>query len=520
MSDAKLCRLMFRLLVAVAVLTVMVSCRDNAPAPYGNITKASFADMYEPAYALNSRSVRRYIGTLMRTDSGAFMADRRTRKYYVDRKPFLWIDRSGVLSRADTALIYLRQAAVCGLDTNKMRVSQIAADIHRLRQLDVSEQDADINKLMAEVEYNLTRAYIRYTSGQSFGFVNPDKLYNKLEKCDSDTVTGRIKYSNLCDLRVRRPDSLFFATAVRKVFADSVGQFIMSVQPRNTLFNMLVERLNTSSLSAAERVKTLCNIERSRWRQRGYEAFTDYNKRIVVNIPSYLLRAVNGDNTLTMRVAVGTLDHKTPLLTSSIMRMDINPQWIIPKSIAKGLIGRTGYMHTEGMFVVDKKRGKLPPEYASYSKVMDGEQYIVQAGGAKNPLGKIIFRFNNNFSVYLHDTSSPWLFRRNDRALSHGCVRVEKPLELALFLLGDDKDKLTEKIKYSMTVPLPLDNDSLSKSNIDRKMLVNTVKVSPEVPIFLTYYTVFFGDDNKLVSLDDVYCYDEALANELSQLNK
>jgi len=476
--------------------------------------------MFEPAFALNSHSIRRGIDSLMRADSGAFMADWRTRNYYRSQQPFIWINRKGVRERADTALAYLRQAAVCGLDTNKLRVKQIAEDIRRLRFLDVYEPDFNINKVMARVEYNLSRAYIRYSSGQMFGFVNPDKLYNRLEKCDSDTVTGHVKYSHLCDLRVHRPDSLFFATAVRKAFKDSVGQFLMAAQPHGLLYNSLIKRLNTMPLSASERIKTLCNIERSRWRQHGYGDFHDYKKSIVVNVPSCSLRAVSAGNMLTMRVAVGTMEHKTPLLTSSVMRMDLNPQWIIPKSIAKGIVGRTGYMRSENMFVYDTKQGKLPPESASFSKIMEGEQYVVQAGGSKNPLGRIIFRFKNNFSVFLHDTSSPWLLKRNDRALSHGCVRVEKPLELALFLLGNEKDDLSEKIKYSMTVPLTNDYDSIKKSRIDRNMLVNSVKVNPEVPLFITYYTVFYGIDGELVSFDDIYGYDDVLARELSSLNQ
>lgn len=72
---------------------------------------------------------------------------------------------------------------------------------------------------------------------------------------------------------------------------------------------------------------------------------------------------------------------------------------------------------------------------------MNGGQYIIQAGGPKNSLGRIIFRFDNNFSVFLHDTSSPWVFQRERRTVSHGCVRVEKPYELALFLLDDVDEK-------------------------------------------------------------------------------
>lgn len=505
--------------VAFLVLMTMTSCRETATAPYKNLTKDSFADMYEPAYRLNSHAIRRGIDSLMRADNDAFKADWRTRNYYRSQQPFLWISREGILERADTALAYLWQAAGCGLDTSKLRVRQIADDIRRLRSLDVHGQGGEINKIMARVEYNLTRAYIRYSSGQMFGFVNPDKLYNNIEKCDSDTVTGRVKYSHLCDLRVRRPDSLFFATAISKAFNDSVGQFITAAQPRGILYDMLVKRLNSAPLSASERVKTLCNIERCRWRQRGYNDFNDYSKYIVVNVPSCALRAVNEESVLSMRVGVGTLDHKTPLLTSSVKRMDLNPQWIIPKNIAKGIVGRCGYMHSEGMFVYDKKRGKLPPEAASYSKVMDGEQHIVQAGGAKNPLGRIIFRFDNSFSVYLHDTSSPWLLQRENRTLSHGCVRVEKPLELALFLLDDTTKELSEKIRYTMTAPFIDDNDSARKARIDRKMLVSNVKVAPAVPVFIAYYTIFYGVGGGIESFNDIYGYDEPLARELSPFN-
>lgn len=512
---------MFRFsFVAFFVLMVMASCREATTAPYKDLTKESLAAMCEPAYRLDSRAIRRGIDSLTHTDGGAFKADWHTRHYYKSRQPFIWISQNGVLERADTALAYLRQAAVCGLDTNKLRVKQIADDIRRLRSLDVHGQEGNINKVMARVEYNLTRAYVRYSSGQMFGFVNPDRLYNSFEKCDSDTVTGRVKYSHLSDLRVRRPDSLFFATAISKALNDSVGQFLTAAQPHGMLYNSLVKRLNTASLSASERTKTLCNIERCRWRQRSYKGFDDYRKYIIVNVPSCALRAVNEESVLSMRVGVGTLDHKTPLLTSSVMRMDLNPQWIIPKNITKGIVGRIGYMRAEGMFVYDKKRGKLPPEAASYTKVMDGEQYIVQAGGAKNPLGRIIFRFDNSFSVYLHDTSSPWLLQRENRALSHGCVRVEKPLELAMFLLDDTTKELSEKIRYTMTMPFVGDDDSARKVRIDKDMLVNNVKVNPAVPVFIAYYTLFYGVGGGIVSFNDIYGYDEPLARELSPFNK
>lgn len=497
----------------------LFSCHEVEVSPYKNITKESFADMYEPAFEINPQAIRCHIDTLIRADSGAFRADQRTRTYYNTRRPFIWINRNGILGRADTALAYMEKAADCGLDTAKLRLSQITRDIRLLRNLSVFKPGNGINKLMARVEYNLTRAFLRYSAGQMFGFVNPDRLYNNLEKCDSDTVSGRVKYSHLCDLRTLRPDSSFFATAISKAFNDSVGEFISAVQPKNRLYEALKKMLKNAAKASPERKRILCNIERCRWRQRGFKDIHSYENHVVVNVPSFSLRAAKAGKTLHMRVAVGTTSNKTPLLSSWIMRMDINPQWIIPKSIAKGITGKTGFMRSEGMFVYDKKRGKLPPEYGSYSKIMDGEQFLIQAGGPKNPLGRVIFRFNNDFSVFLHDTSSPWLFQRSKRTLSHGCVRVEKPLELALFLIEDDGE-LQERIKYSMTMPFVNDGDSLDAARIDKKRLINNVDVKPAVPIFITYYTIFYDGDDRLIPFDDIYGYDDALYKELAPFNK
>ena len=513
---------MFRLIyIAIVLFMTLVSCHEGVRNPNSELTDEAFAGMRTEGLRLNSHAIRRGIDSLMRADGVGFISDRKLRDYYSAHGSFIWITRNGVEQRADSALVFLRRAAECGIDTNMLRTNQICRDIKQIRLLDGFELKGHINKVMARLEYNLTRAYLRYAAGQMYGFVNPDKLYNNIEKCDSDTVSGRVIYSHLCDLRTVRADSMFFATAIRKAFNDSIGSFLSAVQPRGALYRELVGRLNTVSMSADERRKTLCNIERCRWRQRKYREFQSYDKYVVVNIPSCSLFANDGEETLTMRVAVGTNEHKTPLLTSAVKRMDINPQWIVPKSIAKGIAGRFDYMHSHGMFVVDKKLGKLAPEESSYRKIIDGEQYIVQAGGPKNSLGRIIFRFDNNFAVYLHDTSSPWLLQRSRRDISHGCVRVEKPLDLALFMLDDKEDEtLPDKIKYSMSMPFINDADSVKKVDIDRKLIINNVHVKPVVPIFITYYTLFYTNGDGLVSYPDIYNYDEPLARELSSFMK
>lgn len=162
-----------------------------------------------------------------------------------------------------------------------------------------------------------------------------------------------------------------------------------------------------------------------------------------------------------------------------------------------------------------RKRGGYRQSKHHIERMMNGEQYIIQSGGPKNSLGRIIFRFDNGFSVFLHDTSSPGVFKRAGRAVSHGCIRVEKPYELALFLMKDEDDELADKLKYSMTVNLFEDNDSIPNKNIDKKKMVRTLYVKPSVPIFITYYTIYYDESGHIVDYQDVYGYDAALEKQL-----
>jgi murein L,D-transpeptidase YcbB/YkuD len=218
-----------------------------------------------------------------------------------------------------------------------------------------------------------------------------------------------------------------------------------------------------------------------------------------------------------MRVGCGTRKSKTPLLTSRIQRMDLNPKWFVPQSIAKGIVYSHGYLKRNNMYIYDKKEGKLDATRGSYSRIMEGKQYIVQEGGPGNSLGRIIFRFPNNHAVYLHDTSTPWFFQRSFRAVSHGCIRVQEPFRLAQFLLKDPDEELLEKIRYSMTANLTAEQheDVDTSLMVDKSLLIHQVKVEPEIPLFITYYTVYPNQDGVLTEYQDVYGYDRALKKHL-----
>ena len=134
----------------------------------------------------------------------------------------------------------------------------------------------------------------------------------------------------------------------------------------------------------------------------------------------------------------------------------------------------------------------------------DPQYAVVQRGGKGNSLGRLIFRFDNNFSVYLHDTSSRDVFSRQDRGVSHGCVRVEKPFELAKFILKGKDEKLLEDLNYCMTA------DSLN----DKSRIIGSIQVDPPVPVYLAYYTIYpmKGKSREgWVEYPDVYGYDKVI---------
>ena len=92
---------------------------------------------------------------------------------------------------------------------------------------------------------------------------------------------------------------------------------------------------------------------------------------------------------------------------------------------------------------------------------------------------------------------------------------AEKPYELALFMIGKDDEELADRLKYSMTVDFINDRDSLAKRGINSKRLVSSIPVRPAVPLFITYYTIYYGSNGQLADYQDIYGYDEALEEKL-----
>jgi murein L,D-transpeptidase YcbB/YkuD len=211
-----------------------------------------------------------------------------------------------------------------------------------------------------------------------------------------------------------------------------------------------------------------------------------------------------------MRVVVGDPQTVTPVFSDKISYVEINPYWNIPKSIAikekLPLLRRNpNSLRAQNIRVFGPDGEEINPATVNWSAVNAGNWVyrLRQDPGARNALGRIKFMFPNPYDIYLHDTPSRALFRRQVRAFSHGCIRVEKPIELANLLLrgneGWGETRLERLIAKGRNRPIPLNNP---------------------VPVHIVYLTAWVGSDGSTQFRGDHYNLDTPLVAAMSAVRQ
>ena len=446
-------------------------------------------------------------------------------KYYQEGGSLLWIDRQGILPMADTLVHCLHKLSDIGFSEAFFKVRDIEEDIQRYKVLDFDSRHP-VDEVTSRLEFNLTNAYLSYVAGQHYGFVDPKVAMNCVESLPDSTGKVVTQYVNLYDVPVEHPSIAFYETALRKVVNDSVGEMMREVEPQTGLYRQLCRQLSVSS--EENRMRILVNMERCRWREKTPMPST--GKRVVVNIPAFMLYAYGPDSVMEMRIGCGKTSTKTPLLTSAIEYMQVNPEWNIPQSIVDNDVlhhaGDSSYFARHRYYIAERATGKKVPVYSvSRAMLASGKYRVSQDGGRGNSLGRIVFRFKNNFSVYLHDTSTPAFFQNSWRGVSHGCVRVQRPFDLAHFLLGDIDAWTLDKIRISMDIAPATEQGkdyirthSHEEDANGRKLphkLVSYMPVKPHVPLYIIYYTLYPDTKGQLQTYPDVYGYDQSVWKHL-----
>jgi murein L,D-transpeptidase YcbB/YkuD len=245
------------------------------------------------------------------------------------------------------------------------------------------------------------------------------------------------------------------------------------------------------------------NMERWRWLP------TDLGDRyIFVNTAAFELSVLEyGQPAMKMRIVVGKPYWHTPSFSARMTYIVLNPSWNVPRSIAvEEIIPKVrndpGYLNREGLKVISslgEKTKLIEPDTVDWASVSEENLSIrfFQPPGPHNPLGRMKFMFPNRFSVYLHDTPSKGLFNHTVRTFSHGCVRIEKPLELADYLLPElSREDITGLIEQGDQLKVPL----------------------PEpVTVHSLYWTAWVESDGTVNFREDIYGRDEALLELLSE---
>lgn len=239
--------------------------------------------------------------------------------------------------------------------------------------------------------------------------------------------------------------------------------------------------------AATTKQDIIANMERWRWEPEEFGAF-----HVAVNIPEFRLWIMkDGEVHHTTRVVVGTPRHQTPVFNDEIEHIVMNPYWNVPNSIAANeikpnLLSNPGYLASQNMEML--QGGQVVNASAiDWTQTNINNFRIRQRPGASNALGQVKFLFPNQHDVYLHDTPSKSLFSRSFRAYSHGCVRVENPMDFAGALV-DQEPELTRASLEALRGPSE-----------------RWVNVKKKIPVHLTYFTLRVDENGHIRSYGDVY---------------
>lgn len=351
---------------------------------------------------------------------------------------------------------------------------------------------------------------LRDAGGWETVSINGDKIEIGYAGDDVPAIAERLRIEGFFDGKVtmqeveaegEKPMPLYdkkLAEAVER-FQESRGIIPDGIVGENTL-----ARMNETAEDLISSIRL--NIERARWLPQDFG-----DRYVLVNIARYTAGLYEDEKLEREIGAIVGKDHtQTPVFAGSMSYLVANPYWNIPESITRGEIApkmakdRT-YIASKNMEVIDG--------WSQDPQVIDVDEIdwddlpsplnfrIRQKPGGENALGNVKFMFPNEYSVYLHDTPTEYLFDETKRAFSHGCIRLEDPKAMADWVLAETKDHSGDKI-------FDIIENSDEETNIT---------LDKEIPVYVTYFTAWANADGDVFFLDDLYDRDEKLRTALEK---
>jgi L,D-transpeptidase YcbB len=399
--------------------------------------------------------------------------------YAINQMKMIWVDSFSIKADADSLIHFVSGAAEHGLLPEDYHVEGINA----VRQ---SELD---HKIAAETDVLLTDAFVSLWYHLKYGRVN--------KKTFTRTKIDSLIYTDAID-------------ALKTALANhSVNAVLREREPKHPEYSIvkkslkkyLAKNLHDTTI-ARRRDQLVANLERWRWEPKTPERY------IAVNVPSFSLKVVEEDSIiLESRVIIGKPETPTPNIKSRINSFIIYPYWHVPKSIVKEILPAiqqdTTYLKKHNYQVIDGNGKLIKTSTIDWKKYTPEDfPYILrQREGSENTMGVIKFVFPNNYGVYLHDTNARRLFSKQDRALSHGCIRVQKAVDLAKYLAKDD-------------------DTYVDAADLEQYLLVQKrleVKVVKPISVHLNYFTVQPHADS-VIFFNDLYKSDRAMVDSINRV--
>jgi murein L,D-transpeptidase YcbB/YkuD len=328
-----------------------------------------------------------------------------------------------------------------------------------------------------------------------------DEQYEFVLVPDDTVLKPGMTHPNVVALReqLRRLGLVDAASAQSDVYDEGLVTAVKSFQSLHSLDSdgavgkNSFRELNTSYAQRVDQIRV--NMDRVRWISEDLA-----EDMVVVNIAGFELYFFReGSLSWETQVMVGTIRNETPIFQSKIKYLVLNPDWTVPRSIIRKSLFRKmqkdpGYVQEKNYKLFDSEGNEADPmqmDWASYSPNRFPYR-VVQQPGPGNALGRVKFIFPNKHAVYLHDTPSRALFTRTDRAFSHGCIRVQHPLEFAERML-DDPNKWSRA-----TIDEVIESRKMKRVNLAQPM-----------EVILMYWTASPTIDRRIQFHPDVYNRDE-----------
>lgn len=399
----------------------------------------------------------------------------------------LWVTASGLKPEAKALAAEIANAGNYALDVARFKLPPVANGA-----LAAADTDSLAN---AEIEYS--KAALLYARDARGGRI-PDP---------SEQLTTNID---------RRPQWVEPKVVMAALAAThEPDTYLRSLEPQNPQFEKLrqvyltmLPKDGSGRLSpAAKRVRA--NMEEWRWMWLNMGDFYVLN-----NVPEFMQYVYkNGQIIRSEKIVAGLVDKQTTIFSRPLKFVVLRPAWRVPESIMvnelwPNLIRGGGMMRQYGLQIQTKDGHDVDYRKVDWGTTDIRNYQVVQPPGRKSVLGHVKFSFPSQHTIFMHDTPDKWMFKPAIRTLSHGCLRVWNPMELAKMVLKEDKGWDAAKV------------DELDRSG----PLNNEVPITKEIPIHIVYFTAWVTDDGKLKTFPDVYGHEkritQALDGQWNKINK